>query len=311
MRLGISNSEVNQWNKCQLAWLRGYHPQSLLAKKSFGPARTRGIIAHSSLETFYALIKEGETYDDAVEEAMYVIREEQKKASAMSDGDKMEMLRRLYDIMGKYYVHYKDDVKHWEVISTENFHAMEAGPDDDFYLPMRLDMVIYQRSGKYAGEISPVDHKTTNDWWSKVMLNLNSQLPLYIRALKENGFKGHPTPVIRRGIFNFIRTRDIKDPFPAEIFQRQFVVPKAPRIENVYKNHLKIAREIVVLKKLPFAEALDRVKWNLDTNSCKYCDFSEICEVTIEDEDPRFTLAASYERNTYGYKPLEMLDSGQ
>lgn len=311
MRLGISNSEVNEWNNCQTAWLYKYHPESLLAKKSFGPARTRGIIAHSSLETFYAEIKDGTDYSLAVEIAMDVIRREQNKASEMSDGDKLEMLRRLYSVMGKYYVHYKEDVKNWEIISTENFHAMEAEPEDDFYLPMRLDMVIYQRSGLYAGEISPVDHKTTNDWWSLVMLKLNSQLPLYIRALKENGFAGHPTPVIRRGIFNFIRTRDIKDPFPAEIFQRKFVVPEESRINNTYRNHLRIARQIAPLKKFSFAEAQEIVTLNLATNSCKFCDYNPICQATIEDEDPTFTIVAEYEESTYGYEPLEMLDGGQ
>lgn len=311
MRLGISNSEVNEWNNCQTAWLRKYHPESLLAKKSFGPARTRGIIAHSSLENFYAEIKKGTDYDLAVEIAMDIIQEEKLRASELDDGDKMEMLRRLYDVMGKYYVHYKGDVQNWEIISTENFHAMEAEPEDDFYLPMRLDMVIYQRSGKYAGEISPVDHKTTNDWWSLVMLKLNSQLPLYIRALKENGFVGHPTPVIRRGIFNFIRTRDMKDPFPAEIFQRKFVVPEESRMKNTYQNHLRIARQIAPLKKMSFVEAQEIVTLNLATNSCKFCDYNPICQVTIEDEDPTFTIVAEYEKSTYGYEPLEMLDGGQ
>lgn len=163
MRVGISNSEVNEFNKCQTAWLRKYHPESLLAKKSFGPARTRGTIAHKALEEFYSAIKQEIAYDMAVEIGMHVIRQERLKASEMSDGEKMEMLRRLYDIMGKYFAYYKADVENWEIISTENFHAMEAEPGDEFYLPMRLDMVIYQRKGDYAGEISPVDHKTTND----------------------------------------------------------------------------------------------------------------------------------------------------
>jgi hypothetical protein len=311
MRIGISNSEVNEFNGCQTAWLRKYHPQSLLAKKSFGPARTRGIIAHSALEVFYGAIKQDIDYNMAVEIGMHVVRQERLKASEMSDGPKMEMLRRLYDIMGKYFAHYKSDVENWEIISTENFHAMEAEPGDDFYLPMRLDMVIYQRRGEYAGEISPVDHKTTNDWWPQVMFNLNSQLPLYIRALRENGFRGHPTPVIRRGIFNFIRTRDMADPSPAQLFDRKFVVPTRKMTESVYQNHLSIARRIAALKQMPFAEAMERVTMNLATNSCKFCDYSQICEVVIEGGDPTPTIAADYERNTYGYQDLEALDGGQ
>ena len=311
MRVGISNSEVHEWENCQTAWLYKYHPGSLLAKKSFGPARTRGTIAHSSLEEFYAAIKREVPYKDAVEIAMDVIYRERMKAQQMSDGEKMQMLRRLDDIMAKYYVHYKDDVDNWEIISTENFHAMQAEPEDDFYLPMRLDMVIYQRKGQYAGEISPIDHKTTNDWWSLVMFKLNSQLPLYIRALKENSFPGHPRPVVGRGIFNFIRTRDMKDPYPAELFQRRFVKPSPARIENVYQNHLKIARTIAPLKVMPLEDARKQVTLNLGTNSCKFCDYSQICMSTIEDDDPSFTIAADYEPSTYGYAPLEMLDGGQ
>lgn len=311
MRVGISNSEVNEWNNCQTAWLRKYHPDSLLAKNSFGPARTRGIIAHASLESYYAAIKQGIDLDLAEAIAMQVVRSEQIKASEMSDGEKMEMLRRLYEIMGKYYAHYKSDAENWEIISTENFHAMEAESEDEFYVPMRLDMVIYQRKGDFAGEISPVDHKTTNDWWSMVMLDLNSQIPLYIRALKENGFKGHPTPVIRRGIFNFIRTRDIRDPAATELFDRQFIVPPKKRIEKTYQNHLKIARQIAPLKKMPFAEAMEEVTMNLATNSCKFCDYKQICQVVIEGEDPSGAIAADYGKSTYGYAPLETYDAGE
>lgn len=310
MRIGISNSEVNEFNDCETSWLYKYHPDSLLAKKSFGPARTRGIVMHSSLEVFYAAIKKEVKYVDAVEAAMDVIHQERVAAMAMSDGEKMEMLRRTYDIMAKYYVYYKADVENWEIISTENFYAIEAEPGDEFYLPMRLDMVIYQRKGLYAGEISPVDHKSTNDWWSIVMLELNSQLPLYQKALKQSGFRGHARPVIRRGIFNFIRTRKMTDPYPAELFGRQFVIPEPERIENVYQNHLKIARRIAAIKVMSLEDARRAVGLNLATTSCKYCDYSSICRTTITGGDPTLTIAADYGPNTYGYPKLEMLDGG-
>lgn len=310
-RIGISNSEVQEWNTCQASWFRKYHPDSLLAKKDFGPARTRGIIAHSSLEEFYAAIKRGEKYADAVEIAMEVIRRERIKASEWSDGDKMKMLRHLEKIMGMYYVHYEADVQNWEIISTENFHAMEAEPGDEFYLPMRLDMVIYQRAGKFAGEISPVDHKTTNDWWPAALFNLNAQLPLYIRALRENGFKGHPNPVIARGIFNFIRTRDIANPYPVELFDRKFVNPNRKNIEFAYQNHLAQARRINELKRLPFAEAMDRIAYNLGSHGCKFCDYKSICAVIVEGGDPASTIVAEYGPNTYGYAALESFDAGQ
>lgn len=311
MRIGISNSEVQEWNTCQASWLRKYHPDSLLAKKDFGPARTRGIVAHSSLEEFYAAIKDGQSYEDAVEIAMNVIAVERAKASEMSDADKMKMLRHLYRIMAEYYVYYKSDVENFEIISTENFHAMEADPEDDFYLPMRLDMVIYQRKGKFAGEISPWDHKTTNDWWPQALFLLNSQLPLYIRALRENGFRGHPTPVIARGIFNFIRTRDIANPYPSQLFDRKFITPNRKQIEFTYQNHLAQARSIVELKRLPFAEAMERIAYNLGSHGCKYCDYKSICQVIVEGGDPASTIVAEYGPNTYGYAALESFDAGQ
>jgi hypothetical protein len=176
---------------------------------------------------------------------------------------------------------------------------------------MRLDMVIYQRSGKFAGEISPVDHKTTNDWWPRAMFNLNSQMPLYIRALRENGFKGHPNPVISRGIFNFIRTRDMANPYPAQLFSREFIRPKPFRMEFVYKNHLRAARNILRLKKMEFAEALEIVEYKLGSSSCKFCDYKEICAVMVDGDDPTSTIVADYGPNTYGYKPLELFDGGQ
>lgn len=308
--LAISNSEIGEWQKCQLAWLYKYHPEARITPKRGGPARTRGIFLHLCLEDFYANLKAGKSARESADVAIERVVNARHDALAHSDGDMMEMFRKCQSMLERYFEKYEKDIEYWEILSTENFHMMEAEPGDRFYIAMRLDMVIYQHSGAFAGEISPVDHKSTNDWWRQSKFVLNSQMPSYIRALRQRRWLGHEGAPIKRAIMNFIRTRDMKDPAPHELLMRHFEPPLlSAREDNVYQNFLKIARQIEPLRRMEFKDARNVVAMSLGL-ACDFCDFNNVCMVTIDNGDPRPVIAAEYTKSTYGYPDLETIDDG-
>lgn len=309
IQVGISNSEVHN-ALCELAWGFGHHPEMNLQKRDQGVARTRGILGHKALEIFYGGIKEERDYDECAQEALDNIHQQRVKeimAGDFADDDRLEMLNWLHAVLTRYFEYHENDAKHWEILDVESFHAQEQPGEIDFYLPSRLDLVIYQKSGKFKGETSPVDHKFTYDFWQPYKTILNSQFPLYILALRASRWAGKPDPVVRRVIVNQIRTRPLKDPSDLDLFRRSFQPYSTVKLQRVFENHMKTAVKLAYYKRLPWDEFREIVSAALGSQACQYCDFKDLCDATFEDNDPKNVIEALYERNDYGYPPLEVI----
>jgi hypothetical protein len=309
-QVGISNSEVQNAYSCELAWGFGHHPDMNYQKREFSLARERGVLFHSALETYYKCLQNGDDTDIAASEALNYVQTERVKeikAGDFRDVERLEALNWIYETLDKYFEYYGDETKYWEILEVEAFHAMEQPGEVDFYLPSRLDLVIYQKCGKFKGETSPVDHKTTYDFWTQPKLQLNSQFPLYILALRAARYAGKPDPVVRRVIVNQIRTRKLDNPHYEDLFKRAFQPYSTIRLQKVFENHMKTAVRLAYLKRLPWQEALTEIKAALGSQSCQYCDFKDICDATFEDIDPSDVIAATLTQNDYGYPPLEVI----
>lgn len=307
-QIGVSNTEVQNAHTCELAWAFGFHPDWNYQLRNMGPARTRGIIGHAALETFYNGIREELDYDFCAQQSLNQIqdlRKQELKAGDFADPDRMSILNYLHNILEKYFEHYRSDIENWEILDVESFHAMEQPGEVDFYLPTRLDLVIYQKSGKFKGETSPVDHKFTYDFWNQWNLILNSQMILYILALRAARFAGKPQPVVKRAVVNQLRTRELKDPYPHDLFRREFATFSTVKMEEVFQNHMKSAVHLAYLKRLPLEEALQEIRAAFGSKSCQYCDFKDLCDATFEQRDPTNVIEAMYKTNEYGYPPLE------
>lgn len=307
-QVGISNTEVQSAYKCELAWLYGFHPELRYQIRSMGPARTTGILGHKVLEKFYLEIKEGSTFEAAKKVAMDWLQDQ--RVEVLQQGDFMDVdllgiLNFLYDILGKYFDYHKDDIENWEILEVEEFHAMEWEGEDDFYLPLRLDMVVYIKRGQFAGEICPVDHKFVYDFWKWSKFRLNSQFPVYQKALKAARYADINENVVKRTIVNEIRRRPLKNPTAEDLFKRSAFAYADERVENVFQNHLKSAVHLAWIKRLPLAEARHEVRASLGSEACTFCDFKEVCDIEFEGGDPKTTIAATLKPNEYGYPPLE------
>ena len=309
LQFGVSNSEVSSFSTCELAWFFGHHPDANLRPKSQGPALTRGIVGHEALEVFYEDLMTNEAFDDAAQNALNVVQGYRVKSALESDFDKVKILNQLYKLLEGYFEYYEDDSRHWEILGVESFYKLEWPESVSVYLPMRLDVVIYQKSGKFKGEISPLDHKFTNDFWHDWKFRLNSQFPLYIKALRGTKFRGKLPPVVKRAIVNMIRTREVKEPQPHDTYKRVFYPYDNHQIDLVYTNHLKIAKRISVLKRMAGEDVIDRVAATWGSPNCQFCQFKSLCAIRLEGGEIENTIQADYEPSTYGYPSLEELDS--
>jgi hypothetical protein len=309
-QVGISNTEAMGAYACELAWGFAFHPEMHYTKSGGSDARMRGIIGHTALETYYKGLRDGEDPDFAASEAMKEIqklREEEILAGDFCDPKRLNMLNWLHDVLEKYFLHYEDDAKYWEILEVEAFHAQEFEGEHDFYLPSRLDVTIYQKAGKFKGETSPLDHKFSAGFWPDYKLNLNSQFPLYILALRAARFAGKPKPVVRRVIVNQINTKiqNLNNATPFTLFRRSFKDYTTPRLESVFNNHMKTAVKLAYYKRLSWEEFVAEARAALGSMACQYCDFKDLCDITFVGKDPSDVIAATLKKNDYGYPPLE------
>lgn len=311
-QVGISNTEASNADACQLAWGFNYHPEMNYQLREMGQARSRGIILHSALEIFYQGLKEERDYDECAQDALSYVQQlgvKELMAGDFADVKMMEIINYVYAILTRYFKHYRSDIEDWEILEVESFYAQEQEQEVDFYLPSRLDLVVYHKRGEFAGETSPVDHKTTYDFWHKPKFILNSQFPLYILALRAARFKGKPKPVVKRVIVNELRTRFKADEIPArkleELFRRTPWSYSSKRLQTVFENHMKKAVKLAYLKRLSWEEFMEQSYAALGSMACQYCDFKDLCDITFEGGDPSNVIEATLKKNEYGYPPLE------
>jgi len=308
-QVGISNTEATNADACELAWGFGFHPDMNFQLRDMGIARRRGIIGHEALEIHYGGLKEGRDYDECAQDALNHIQDLRVKelmAGDFVDADTLSLLNYLYGILQKYFDHYRSDVDDYEFLGVESFYAQEQPEEVDFYLPSRLDLVVYHKRGEFKGETSPFDHKFTYDFWHRPKFVLNSQLPLYILALRAARFAGKPTPVVKRAVVNEIRTREFKKEVTIDdLFRRTPWSYTSKRLQTVFDNHMKKAVILAHYKRLPWDEFREESKASLGSMACGYCDFKDLCDITFEEGDPSNVIQATLKKNEYGYPPLE------
>lgn len=307
-QVGVSNTEASNADACELAWGFGFHPDMYYQLRDMGIARREGLTGHAALELHYNGLKEGRDYDDCAQAALDFLQDLRVKelmAGDFVDVEMLESLNYLYDILQKYFDHYRSEVDDYEFLGIEDFFSLEQPEEVDFYLPTRLDMVVYHKRGEFKGETSPFDHKFTYDFWHRPKFVLNSQFPLYILALRSAKFAGKRPPVVKRVIVNEIRRRRLKSPTTDDLFRRTPWTYTSHRLDSVFKNHMKKAVILAHYKRLPWEEFLEESKASLGSMACQYCDFKDICDITFEGKDPSNVIEATLKKNEYGYPALE------
>lgn len=297
----VSNSEITDFNTCERKHY--YRFRLKMEPKHVSSAIKRGIVGHLALDTYYTHLKVGNSVEVAREAAIETLRDEIIKVARDSpeETELIQTLVGLRQLIEGYVQFYREEP--FEVLETESKYTVNLVGDIDFAL--RLDLLIRFTKGEYRGDKAIVDHKFVYNFKNQAQLEMDVQLPKYIRVLKETGH------VVSKGYFNQIRYRQLKDPAPSDIYKREKIarVSRA-EMDNVWEEQIKIAKRIAELNSLPIEEHSKEVVRVLNPYTCKFCPFQRLCKLELQEQPITAILAVEYQPNTYGYDVEEYVDNG-
>lgn len=284
----ISNSRITTYNTCkkmdQYAYELGVTPKYM--KDSF----YRGTWGHAALDVYYQGLKAGFSVDMASRAACEVINKELIRVTKEEPENinRIKILAQLSDLIKQYAQFYKTEP--FKVLETEKTYTAPITEEIEFGLI--LDLLVEFTAGPYRGDIVVIDHKFVYNFKSTAELEMDAQLPKYIKAVRANGY------YVTKGIFNQVRYRSLKDPVPSNIFQRTEVRVNKESIENIWREQRHTAVEIHTNPAKPIR--------TLSPVVCKYCDFQPLCKAELSGLSITNMLAADYKKRE---RPLEALVS--
>lgn len=290
----ISNTQITSYNTCKNQHRYAYNLS--IQPKKLKDALYRGVIGHKALAGYYNTIKENDkalglsTVETAEIYALSVIKAELAEVtrSEPENTNRIKILIQLVDLIKQYSAYYKTEP--FKVLAVE--HAYTAPIVEDIEFGLILDMLVEFTSGPYKGDIVVIDHKFVYNFKSNEELEMDGQLPKYIKAVRNSGY------FVTKGIFNQVRYRSLKDPKPSDIFQRTPLRTDKVAIENIWKEQRHTAVEIVMNPAKPIR--------TLNPYLCKGCDYQPLCKAELSGLDITNMMAANYKKRE---RPLEALVS--
>jgi CRISPR/Cas system-associated exonuclease Cas4 (RecB family) len=270
----ISHSEVEAFSQCEKKHEYA-HIQKIQPKKS-SLALDRGNAGHLMFEVFFKSLKEG------------MPTEEAKRLALMNPE-----LMRLYpmvavgEAMGwvTYWIDNVWPTLGWKVVAVEQKYEIQVG--EGLKYPFKFDLLV-----EFKGELVLVDHKFTYDAYSEDVCRLLPQMPRYAGAMRKLGID------VRYGIYNFIRTRSLKD--PAARFHQQPVKFGDTRIKNSIMELVQEMKAIKQLEDTPVASRRLSIR-TANKMNCDHCGFKELCARELEGQDTTILRKLEFEDNSYGY----------
>lgn len=278
----ISNTQVNTYNLC--TQMHRYMYDEEIGPKFLPNPLYRGVVGHTALEAYYLVLMEGGTVDQALAAGLDVIRKELTKVVTETPGayDRIELLAQLDAVLRAYAAYYR--VEPFKVLAVEKIYTAPIVVDELAY-GLVLDLLIELTTGQFRGDIEVVDHKFVYNFKTSDELELNAQLPKYIKATRDNGIP------VARGMFNQIRYRMLKDPDPKKIFMRVPARTSKAAIETIWAEQRDTAIEIANNPAPPRRLLVDHV--------CKTCFYRQLCKAEMIGQDTttmRDTLFQKRER---------------
>ena len=274
-----SHSEVETYLLCQRRHMYSYGMR--LQSKTTSNPLFMGNVGHAGLAAFYSALKDGKTYDEAVELAEDEILNE---AGEYEVYDKRVALSNVWHLMQAYFEHYKAHDQDWEILEVEKKVLIPIG--DDNVMVIVVDLIVRERG---VGIVA-IDHKFTYDFYNPESVDLNPQLVKYMAALRSAGYS------VARVMYNEIRTRDTKENKDdiSKRFKRTPFKPTAARITRTMKEHVVAAKRIVRMRELGpelWDEAALRVANKM---VCQSCPFSAICTNDLNEYGHEALVANEY-----------------
>lgn len=272
----VSNTRTTAHNTCTRQEYYMYDMK--ITPREIGIARYRGIMGHEAMAEYYRAMMNGLPLEECLKAAINVLKKETMRIAEDSaeDPEKVIVLMQIKKLLQGYMNHWR--IEPFKVLAVEE--TMTAPINDDVEYLMILDLLVEMTSGPNKGSLAVIDHKWVYNFKSKVELELDAQLPKYIKTCRENGY------FVTRGIFNQIRYREQKDQSPDKYYSRQELKSTKTEWETIWAEQTETAIEIV---------SGDRpIRRSLNPYLCKGCDFAQLCKAELRGEDITMLVNTQY-----------------
>ncbi len=295
--LTVSNTEVAMFNTCQRSHYYRFRLDVEPRWPNLNRALKRGIVGHEALEAYYIVKMNGGTNEEALEAAFKVINKAVTRQIELDpyDSKAIDDLKQLKGLLMLYPGVYREEP--FNVLEVETVHKVPVNETTQYGL--RLDLLIELTSGQYKGDFALFDHKFLYNFKTPAELAMDAQLVKYKHTLRSKGFK------VARGYFNQVRTRQLKDPLPTDLFRREMVQPSYKETERIWNEQAITAEKIARLKELPREVHSDAVVRNLNPLVCRSCMFQTLCKAEMNGDPIKNILISDFQKNTYGYSNME------
>jgi predicted RecB family nuclease len=143
---------------------------------------------------------------------------------------------------------------------------------------MKMDLLV-----QLNGELVLVDHKFLYDPYSREVIDILPQMPLYIGALRSHGIN------VKYGLYNIIRTRNTK----IDLYTTEVLKPSPTRVKQAMAEQIETMKRIE--QGVPF-----RVR-TANKMNCGNCQFNSLCATELRGEDTTLLRTHYFKPNEYGY----------
>lgn len=282
MTFVVSYSEVSKRDGCA----RQYYYRYILGLQPVTetiPIAT-GKKGHKLLQTFYTLLQQGKTIDEA-----WVIMNKQatemlKNTSLANAGTVMN----AWTLVDNYMKSYK--ITKSESLLVENRFQVPASrfSNDPIFEDVMIGFTPDLVTQRMGGFCDVEDAKFVGKAWGDAKLDQYQQLKLYEIFLKEMGYN------ISRTILRFFNTTT------GSIVEHKYTMDKVER-DNILNDFMIAVADTVRFKNLPVEEIKRLSRRTLNTNDCQFCLFKFPCSLERKGKSATVTLQTDYVKSEYDY----------
>lgn len=239
----------------------------------------KGTYVHKLLEALYKNVRSTDP--------MLAVRAKAKKLIEEEPDANLSLIATALAIVDRYYLdfHPVADAQYSVVDVERHFEVELVSPGGvHFWLQGYIDLLVRDRVTKHTWAI---DHKTVGNskgFWSQEQVRMDIQLPIYAAAMNEHGIEVYGI------MFNFLNTypyKELGSRPPSDLFHR---------IQD-FKSPMYLSN---VLQEVGLAvdEMLDPDKQHRRHmgQQCGFCDFRDVCELSLKGMNPDMLLKGSFER---------------
>lgn len=298
----VSHSEAESFLSCRRKHFYGYIKNGGLKPNVSAAALSAGSFVHECLETYYNVcLAAGDTNKKqrgAHKEAVAAARahyDAQIKKGEFTD-EPRSGYRTIEEALFTHYFPNESLVRAgWIIQAVELKVSLEIdlGDDMEYQYPFVVDLIALDPDGKTV----VIDHKFVYDFYSGEDVELLSQLPKYLGALRAGEFPAD------YAAYNMIRKRSKKDAKIEDVVKFLPSRPTTHQVQDVMGEQIAVAADVIGIRAAGEEAAEQMAYRSAGTITCRGCDFRDIC--TSERVGGDISAALAIDFTVKSDKPFE------